>query len=520
MSSRKEVASAPKPEKKVKKSLTRAGLSFLVLTTLLGACDDISAKIPVEPTPISADYHDPEQTAETDILDETEDASPLPTEATAEVTLEEPLEIEFSGTSQLDQATQDNLDEQTSEFVTATTNSINNNPELKAALFSENGLKVPFDPELLIYHNGIWGYFAPEGGSLSNNLLIISNAEGSEGEIRFCSIDGASSVLGLGLNEQDYYLDFDHVSGQNVCLVRKESDDSVVAINDAQGQWSLPENSGLKMLTVSLSSARADGLTAVEMAQEETIQETQEAAEMDQAEIRAEILAAGVNLDDLANSENEWVSNYITIDSLQEKINNNFGKEEEGWIRTVVIGLEGVKNQEEFDQALVTDGGWKILSYAKLAYKMANGDWQIIKVPLMAYSMKDKILWRKVANTISGQYIDDKETTIEKIEPILTDPELSMDRYWELSNQFANYHSGTGSFIKLFTAWPEDPKYTNNDCIIGDPPRYSEEDLIYFRETGDPSIFGYQDSDGYYIYWPLVTFNADISKLANYNIEE
>ncbi len=26
----------------------------------------------------------------------------------------------------------------------------------------------------------------------------------------------------------------------------------------------------------------------------------------------------------------------------------------------VVIGLEGVENQEELDQALVTDGGWKI----------------------------------------------------------------------------------------------------------------------------------------------------------------
>jgi len=99
----------PNPEKKVKKSFTRAGLSLMVLTTLLGACDDISPNIPIEPTPITADYHDPEQTAETDILDATEDASLLPTEATVETTPEEPLEIEFSDTSQLDQATQDNL---------------------------------------------------------------------------------------------------------------------------------------------------------------------------------------------------------------------------------------------------------------------------------------------------------------------------------------------------------------------------------------------------------------------------
>jgi len=54
---------------------------------------------------------------------------------------------------------------------------------------------------------------------------------------------------------------------------------------------------------------------------------------------------------------------------------------------------------------------------------------------------------------------------------------------------------------------------------LGDPPRYTEEQLIEFRQTGDPSIFGYQDSDGYYIFWPLVTFNADLSALANYNQE-
>ena len=241
---------------------------------------------------------------------------------------------------------------------------------------------------------------------------------------------------------------------------------------------------------------------------------------MTQAEIRAEILAAGVNLDDLASSRDEWTSSYMYLEDLQNDIDHlNFDSGKEGWVTAVVIDVEGVTSQEEFDQALVTDGGWKILSYLKVAYKMANGDWQIIKVPLMAYSMEDEVLWNKMVYTISGQYIDDKETTIEKIENILTNPRLSMDRYWELSNQFADYHSGIGSFIKLFTAWPEDPKYANNDCIVGEPPRYTEEQLVYFRETGDPSIFGYQDSDGYYILWPLVTFNADISQLANYNQE-
>jgi hypothetical protein len=244
----------------------------------------------------------------------------------------------------------------------------------------------------------------------------------------------------------------------------------------------------------------------------------------EQEKIRAEILAAGINLDDLANSENEWVKNFITIDNIQEDIDNyNFGTRKENWIITIVIDIEGVKNQEEFDQALVTDAGWKILSFAKLAYKMANGDWQIIKVPLSAYSVEEEVLWRKVPNTISGQMIYDQEDTEEYLNAFLVKklvPEEGFARLWTLSNLSRDYHSGTGSIIKIFTGSSLDPKYANNDCIIGDLPRYSEEQLIYFRETGDPSIFGYQDSDGYYIYWPLVTFNADMSKLTNYNIEE
>ncbi len=101
---------------------------------------------------------------------------------------------------------------------------------------------------------------------------------------------------------------------------------------------------------------------------------------MTQAEIRAEILAAGVNLDDLANSRDEWTSSHISIEKLQNDIDNlNFGRETEGFITTVVIGLEAVENLEELDQALLTDGGWKLTAFAKLAYKDVNGDWQIIK---------------------------------------------------------------------------------------------------------------------------------------------
>jgi len=236
---------------------------------------------------------------------------------------------------------------------------------------------------------------------------------------------------------------------------------------------------------------------------------------MTQEQIRAEILAAGVNLDDLASSTDEWTSSYMYLEDLQDDIDhNNFGNEAEGFINTVVIGLEGVENLKELDQALLTDGGWKLTSYAKLAYKDVDGNWQIIKVPLSAYNLEDKLIWPKDVSTRGQFYLDaNKYIHLDNNGNF----DASFLNYWTGSSIGNNYHWGTGSFIKLFTGWPENPRWANNDAVLGDLPRYSEEQLIEFRKTGDPSIFGYQDSDGYYIFWPIVTFNADISALANYN---
>jgi hypothetical protein len=235
---------------------------------------------------------------------------------------------------------------------------------------------------------------------------------------------------------------------------------------------------------------------------------------MTQAEIRAEIRAAGVNLDDLANSADEWTRSHMSIESIQDHIDNNFGRETAGFITTVVIGLEAVENLDELEQALQTDTGWKLTTFAKLAYKDVNGDWQIIKVPLNAYHPEDDLFWIKNVST-GGQYVVDGKEIIKPDENGVL--KLPLVRSWISLSDLAKYHSGVGSFIRLFTAWPEDPKYASNDCVLGDPPRYSEEQLIEFRKTGDPSIFGYQDSDGYYIYWPLVTFNADLSDLSSYD---
>ena len=236
---------------------------------------------------------------------------------------------------------------------------------------------------------------------------------------------------------------------------------------------------------------------------------------MTQAEIRAEILAAGVNLDDLASSKDEWTKSHKSIDTIQNFIDNlNFSTATENFVTTIVIGLEGVESLEELDQALLTDGGWKLTSFAKLAYKSADGNWQIIKVPLSAYHPEDDLFWIKGTSNASGHNFEDGDFIQADENGHIYIPLL---RPWIVKSIFNNYHYGLGSFIQLFTAWVENPEYANNDGVLGDPPRYCEEQLLEFRRTGDPSIFGYQDRDGYPIFWPIVTFNADLSNLDSYN---
>ena len=235
-----------------------------------------------------------------------------------------------------------------------------------------------------------------------------------------------------------------------------------------------------------------------------------------QAQIRAEILAAGVNLDDLASSKDEWTSSHVALDTIQDSIDHlNFGSESENFVTTVVIGLESVKNLKELEQALLTDGGFKLTSFAKLAYKSVDGNWQIIKVPLTAYDVENNVFWIKDISTRSGSsFASYENVTILGEDNNFYSPLIN---YWTSASKSRNYHWGTGSFIKLFTGWPENPAYANNDAALGDPPRYTEEQLTAFRLTGDPSIFGYQDADGYYIWWPIITFNADLSEVANYH---
>ena len=46
---------------------------------------------------------------------------------------------------------------------------------------------------------------------------------------------------------------------------------------------------------------------------------------------------------------------------------------------------------------------------------------------------------------------------------------------------------------------------------MGEVPRFSEEEMLEFWLTGDPSLFDYQLPDGTYVIWPFIDYIASIS---------
>lgn len=552
-----EPATPQAPQKDAKKYRPAyAGVAAVTIASaLLGACDNGTSAYQ-EPTPIVAEYNPKETELENptqestgeEVLENTQDA-PLIEEVEAPTqTPKEPLAIEFVGVENLSSEELNNLNENTSAFTDAVEAKVNQDPTLKAALYdSEGGLKVAFNPNNLFFHNGIWGYFAPEGGPLSNNLLIISNAPGSEGEIRFCSIPGANEILGLSLKESDHYLDFTVVDGQNVCLVRKNSDGGVVAINNAAGQWSRPENSGLNIASIG-QSAREIGKSAVAMAAEEEVVETEEVIKPqsnEQLAIKA-AEAAGINLFDLKSSDNPHVSKNPSIDTIQRDFENSFGTKEIKAVYMFNIDLELNKEfieiekfiattkltGDELDKELTirieaalakipkTNGGWQHIIYSKNIINIPGQEEnkinpQPILTPMMSYNANTGELWIKRA--INSTYIFEEGLNYLKSTQLYGGGvELT------LVNAYAKegYFLGPGAIFSLLPNFPSDIYQNNGGLTLKDEtPNYSEEEMTYFRETGDTSIFGdeYICEDGALlpVVWPWILLDTTITLLNN-----
>ena len=241
----------------------------------------------------------------------------------------------------------------------------------------------------------------------------------------------------------------------------------------------------------------------------------EEAAAAEQAAIRAEVLSYGINLDDLANSNNEYIRNHPSVKSFQEELDNNFGESDPASEMMVVLDIEQLQSLEEYEQAFTTDSGWKFRAWAKVAYKDAVGNWVIANLPIDAYNENTQELWRKMAENAGPLIYPNISRDAATISFSKVSNEYNtkiIDWFQENFQMYGNFYLDTGAVFRLLTEYP-DPAVHLNSGEVGEIPRFTEAELEQFRLTGDPSIFEYQAADGTYFIWPFVHYASDICNI-------
>ena len=237
----------------------------------------------------------------------------------------------------------------------------------------------------------------------------------------------------------------------------------------------------------------------------------EEAAAAEQATIRAEVLSYGIDLDDLAHSENEYIRNHPSLALFQVDIDSSFTSEEPNWEPMVVLDIEQLKSVEEFEQAEITDGGWKFIVWAKMAYKKANGEWAIANLPLRAYNLEQESIWQKYTENSEPWVMLNKhpEGFTNPLARSETSGIVYMQDFFE---RYGNYYLDSGAIFTLYTEYP-DPENHYNAGEVGEIPHFTPEEWEIFRFDGDPSIFSYHAFDGTPFIWPFVAYRSDISDI-------
>jgi hypothetical protein len=111
----------------------------------------------------------------------------------------------------------------------------------------------------------------------------------------------------------------------------------------------------------------------------------------------------GIDLDNLENSNNLWLTEHQGLEGLEEAFNTSF-TDDRIFKTMIVVDVDSLNSQTRYNSAPTTADGKKIMGWMEAIYKKADGQYQLVLLPTNIWDIKDEIMWEKQAIFGGPQY--------------------------------------------------------------------------------------------------------------------
>ena len=207
----------------------------------------------------------------------------------------------------------------------------------------------------------------------------------------------------------------------------------------------------------------------------------------------------GIDLENLANSNNLWLTEHPNFASLQEALDNNFSEPDQIFKTMIVVGLDSLNSESRYNLAPTTAANKKIMTWLEAVYKKADGHYQMVLLPTNIWDIDQELMWSKQAIFGGPQYYSgvNNKHSFNNIISGLSSPNYNPDLDWgalftgNLARQ--NYYIGPGAIISFDSDYPADETTGGSGTL--EIPSFSEEQMLEFQNMGNVEFFPYSIKD-------------------------
>ncbi len=295
-------------------------------------------------------------------------------------------------------------------------------------------------------------------------------------------------------------------AGVDTIVVGTETSPTVIA-SPTPENTPIPSATATPEATATLEATATPEKTEAEKMHEYCIQKAKE---------------VGIDLDNLENSNNLWLTEHQGLEGLEEAFNTSF-TDDRIFKTMIVVGMDSLNSQTRYNSAPTTADGKKIMGWMEAIYKKADGQYQLVLLPTNIWDIKSEIMWEKhptiggpsYYNGVSNKHIFNN--TINDHSSPNYNPDL--DYFASFIGNYAKQGSwiGPGAFISFDSDYPA---MTAGGAGTLEEPPFSQEQQLQFQQTGETDFFPYFILDQNSkikkpIIYPFINYGT-LSKTDNY----